>query len=226
MGKYGQKTFGIKKACLEQANRAFTKGKGGWFGLTHKSLKTHWELFGSILRPRSPFLVVEREKDVYNNIKWHAARIKDPRIKVLYGDVFECLFGAYPHSPCNTVQGKSIYRVPLFTYGHLDFCCSALTLQRDGFEQRMYQLSRWWNLKDRFHLDVTVSKRGDKKGFRTAKLLLEMVVPNIFEQASWIVEDVQVMDYCDTSAMRNVFCILKRKNRWRVQRTYYDSKGK
>lgn len=221
MLSYINKRFGNNKDEIEAHNAARVKLKGGWFGLTHVSVRKHYDRFKHMLRPRSPFIVAERDYETCLVASKEIGSIGDSRIRGIYGDVFD-IFDIYQKSAGNVIEGKMVYRVPLFRYAHLDFCCTAIGLSDECVEKNIRKLSRWWCLKDVFHLEVVVAHRGDK-GMRSAKILLEMFIPNAFEQVNWKVCELDIVDYRDTSMMRNAFYTFERKHKWRNRASRYNS---
>ena len=218
---YVDKRFGERKEAVENMNAKAMETRGGWFGLTHVSVLKHYNRFKDKLRPKSPFLIAERDYDTARAVRLEASKINDPRIYVLEGDLFDKMFNVYPSTGSNCVHGETIYRVPLFSYGHLDFCCTAATLSEQHFEANIRKLAKWWALKDTFYLDVSVAHRGDK-GMKSAKIMLEDYVPNVFLQLNWKMHYGRKIDYRDTSMMRNVFYKFERIVPWnKVGRNCY-----
>lgn len=219
MKTYGNMYFGPNKNIIEKRNFNAVKEKGGWFGLTHKSLDKHYHMFKKNLREKSPFLIVERDNSIIPKVREQKRIIGDNRIKIVRGDLFEALFGLYPKTGYNVIDGKPLYRVPLFLYGHLDFCCSACGLTDEMIEFNIRKLAKWWNLKNNFYLDITVAHRGDKN-MMSATTLIEHFIPVSFMQLNWNVEFMEITDYKDSSLMRNAFFKFSRKNK-RQNRNYY-----
>lgn len=210
---YAEKRFGPKKEAVENKNAMNMETKGGWFGLTHVSVLRHYNRFKDKLRPKSPFLIAEHDYDTARIVRLEASKINDPRIRVIEGDLFDNMFGMYPEAPCNCVDGETIYRVPLFSYGHLDFCCTAVTLSEQHIEANVRKLAKWWALKDVFYLDISVAHRGDKR-MKSAEILLEKYVPNAFMQLNWKMHYGRKINYKDSSMMRNVFYKFERLVPW------------
>ena len=215
---YADKTFGSKKDRIEQANADKMKHRGGWFGLTHLSLEKHFERFKPMLRSRSPFLAVERDINTCAKMREQARNINDERVRVEYGDIFDKLFSSCPSSAFNVIcNGIPIYRVPLFRYGHLDFCCTAATLTEEGIEKQLRRLAKWWALKDTFYLEVVVAHRGDRN-MVNADVLFKHFIPATFHQLRWELVDKSITDYKDTSMMRNAFFEFRREVSWKTRR--------
>jgi hypothetical protein len=210
---YVNKRFGHRKEAVEETNAASMTTTGGWFGLTHISVSKHYNRFKDKLRAKSPFLIAEIERDTLKIIHEEAIKINDPRIRVLNGDLFTEMMAMYPATAFNTIDGSGVYRVPLFSYGHLDYCCTAVALSEQNVYRDIRKLASWWALKDTFYLDISVCHRGDK-GLKGAKTLLEMYVPNTFEQLNWKMTCMRKIDYRDTSMMRNVFYKFERLVPW------------
>ena len=219
---YFDKRFGHNKRQIEVSNANKVLERGGWFGLTHLSVMEHYHRFKPMLRPRSPFIIVERNEDTYweiDNIVRSKLR-KDNRVSVEQGDIFSEMFYRYPKTPFNTVHGVARYRTPLFRYAHLDFCCTAATLTDEGIERNIRKLAKWWAVKDIFYLEIVVAHRGDKN-LKCSEILMRHFIPNTFEQLNWVVEEKTIRDYHDTSCMRNAFYKFKRQTSWKEGRSHY-----
>jgi len=209
---YSNKKFGCSKKSIERLTfNRIPDNSGGFFGLVHKSLNEHYDMYKPKLRRLSPFFVAETDAATFADIRRKAGYINDDRVKLYQGDIFKGLFSSFPKSAHNHIRDMAVYRCPLFSYGHLDFCCTAKGLTDAGFESNMRKLATWWNIKDHFRMDVTVSKRADK-GFST--LMLTRYVPELFIISGWTCRKMEVVNYCDTSAMRRVYYEFERKRPW------------
>ncbi len=198
---YSNMQFGNKKALLETDKAISIKEKGGWFGLTHSSILPHYKKFKHILRPRSPFLAIERDPVTFSKLEQNAKMINDPRVVVLRGDLFDALFNSQPVLGYRQEKGAGIvgYHTPLFRYGHLDFCAALPGLIDECIEMNLRRLSKWWCIKSPFYLDITLAHRGGGK--QASKLFLEQYVPIIFGYRKWCVEDLKMFQYKDSSIM-------------------------
>jgi len=216
---YVDKVFGTKKEAVEEKNARAMETRGGWFGLTHTSVIKHYNRFKDKLRPKSPFLIAEHDMATFEIIRKEAISINDQRIRLIEGDLFDRMFNMYPTSACNVVNGRAVYRVPIFAYGHLDFCCTAVTLTEQHIESNLRKLAKWWALKDTFYLDISVAHRGDR-GMESARILLEGFVLNTFHQLNWKCCYARKIDYKDTSMMRNAFYKFERITPWNAGSRY------
>lgn len=211
---YSGKTFGPKKARLEADKLALVDNRGGWFGLTHQNFMEHYHSYSKHMRSKSPFVAIERNLNTYRLMQKDARVLADRRfIKLIHGDLFEDLFNAYPLfgycTSCRDDFGEVPKRTPLFNYGHLDFCCTAAMLTEEGLERFLRRLAKWWALKRTFHLDITVSKRGDRDN-NSSTVLMDYFIPNVFKQLNWEMVYAAVVDYYDTNAMITAFYIFKK----------------
>jgi len=116
---------------------------------------------------------------------------------VKHGDLFDTLFSSYPATKY-IQNGSGKIRKPQYSYGHLDFCCTAATLTDEHIEFNLRKLAKWWNLKSPFHLDITVALRGDAN-WASANLLLQHAIPTIFQQLHWNLKSYFTTTYSDTS---------------------------
>ena len=210
---YAEKRFGPKKEAIENKNAASVQTRGGWFGFTHVSVLTHYNRFKNILRAKSPFLIAEIDPNTAKIIHTEVSKINDTRIHVIDDDLFDKMFNMYPSSASNCVNGTTKYRVPLFSYGHLDFCRTAATLSDCHIEANIRKLAKWWALKDTFYLDISVCLRGDK-GTKSAETLMEKYIPNAFRQLNWKMNYDSKIDYNDSNIMRNAFYEFRRAVPW------------
>lgn len=212
---YSEKEFGWNKAKLEADKLALVCNKGGWFGLTHKNFMNHYQGYNKHMRSKSPFVAIERDLNTFLLMQKDAKGLADRRfIKLIQGDLFEDLFKAYPpygyHTNQRDAHGKVKKRIPLFNYGHLDFCCTAAMLTEEGLEKFLRRLAKWWALKRTFHLDITVSKRGDRDN-NSSTVLLDYFIPNAFKQLGWRMTYAAAVDYFDTNVMITAFYIFTKQ---------------
>lgn len=227
MASYSKKKFGIRKAEREFDNafEAVAMGvRGGWFGLTHENVGTHFSLFSKLMQADSPFVVFERAADTYALAAKAGLRINDRRVRVIHGEIFPSIFEAYPKVGWTTVNRKQIFRKPMFAYAHLDFCCTAAVLTDEGIEMYLRRIAKWWAIKDHFVLDITVARRGDK-GDKSAKILLEKFIPNAFAQLNWGMKEWSIRNYKDTSAMTNGFFRFQRNNPTTNRKVVHDGQS-
>jgi hypothetical protein len=231
---YYTKKFGIKKEVLEKRKVSETIYEGGWFGLTHTSIFTHNDRFFPIHLGKYPFVAIERDEETFEDMATQMIDMagalhcfdstqqedfdKFELIKLLKGDLFDELFRAYPKTAFSQKErrtfrsGYLVYRKPMFTYGHLDFCCSAVKLTDEKLEYNLRRLAKWWALTEVFHLDITVSRRGDKKD-ATSNILLDHIIPNTFRQLNWTQINRWKENYRDkdSAAMTTAFYIFRKE---------------
>jgi len=167
-----------KKRKLERINASKIDKKGGFFGITGPNPVDHYKAYKHILREKSPFKIYEQTPETARLIKRRTKHIKDPRLSVTIGDVFDVV----------KTEPKP-GRPPLFVYGHLDFCTTAKVLCRDhDLKKNLEALAQCTNLKNTFFLEMTFSIWGDKK-FSTGKnmnlFILEKYIPMIFRRYGW-----------------------------------------
>lgn len=160
------------KREIELFNSKLTTQKGGWFGLTADQFLWHYNAYKHNLRKNSPFFVVDYDYNITNAIKKQVAENNLSNVVVKTGDLFDCL------------KKVGHYNVPLFSFGHLDFCRTALTLCRDEqLIENLYWLAKWDNLKDTFFFDITFAVRGDHASMYIS--MLEFTIPQIFMSCGW-----------------------------------------
>ncbi len=171
---------------------------GGWFGIPGPAIIEHWDVFKSILRDKSPFIAVEENKSQYNKMSRLSENING--LTLVNGELFNVLksFGQLYPSP----------RVPLFAYGHLDFCKTARILLRDyELYSNLMWLAQWNQIKSVFYLDVSVSRRPDDDIIFTK--LFQDLIPFIFSLNGWNVTDPRnlqnkyIKTYSDGNPMVN-----------------------
>lgn len=162
-----------------------------------------------MLREKSPFIIVERDPATFVKIEKEAATLNDPRVKIIKGDLIDSVLNNYKKTGRNVINGVAKYKVPLFRYGHLDFCCSAVSLTKEHIEYNLKRLAEWWALKDIFYLDITISPRGDKEG-NAARILLNEIIPCTFKQVNWSLTNNITTKYKDSSIMINSIFTFKR----------------
>jgi hypothetical protein len=196
---YLTKKFGPEKYELEKRKASEVIGEGGWFGLTQRSVLEHWELFHNVHHGKYPFVAVERDFDTYYEIK--DTTLPDNAV-IRLGDIFEYMFNGY---------GKSgFYKKPIFSYAHLDFCCTAVALTDEKIEYWIRQLAKWWAIRSPFHLDITVSCWGDRNNLASQHVLLDHFIPTAFRQVNWTQTRYWKKTYKDTSAMTTAFYIFSK----------------
>lgn len=172
----------IKKIQNEKSNASKITKKGGIFLLSWLAVKEHYNMYKHILRALSPFDVYECDPATYKEIERRSRilRFNDKRVRVNFGDIFNVL-------------KKKVGRLPLYVYGHLDFCKTALTLCRDhNLLENLEKLAAWDNLKQVFFLEVTFSLWGDnsyKSDKNYGLFVLEKYIPTIFKRYGWKVEN-------------------------------------
>lgn len=173
----------VKKRALEKDAVKVVDQKGGWFGIPGPALKEHWEVFSEVLRPKSPFIVVEESGLQLSRLRKSLEtmpRIPKKRITIIKGDLFNVLKGLHTVNPEPDV--------PLYSYGHLDFCktteklCSKFALQ-----ENLKWLSQWSQLKDTFFLDISVCTR--PFGPKEAVEFFQHIVPFNWRINGWKVSD-------------------------------------
>ena len=166
-----------------EANAGEVEKKGGWFGIPGPAIAEHYIVGEKNMREGSPFLAVERDTCQLKRMRSSISTLniaQQSRIKLAQGDLFEVLERLYP----NTVKP----RVPLFSYGHLDFCKSSKGLANDrSFKSGLCWLANWKQLKDTFYLDFSCSVRPFPPVYY--EILLQQTIPNTFFFAGWKVED-------------------------------------
>ena len=168
----------VKKA-LEEYNSSLVTQKGGWFGLTGIELEAHLVKFKQVLRPKSPFIVVEFNRTQFTRLCGQYMRL--PRylqhnVGIYHNDLFKQLRRIEDANPSP--------RVPLFSYGHLDFCRTAVPLMRDeSLVEKLYWLAKWNNLKNTFFFDITFSTRMDL--CKLYETLMDSLIPAIFYTCGW-----------------------------------------
>ena len=172
----------LVKRNLENENRKYILEKGGFFGLTGPAVEAHWKTWHTILRTNSPFLIIEHDPGRFHKMKGSVRKIKrmspkrSKQIVIKQGDLFRILRRMKPRS-----------RVPLFRYGHLDYCATSKTLFRDhNLINDLFWLAKWKHLKSPFYLDVTFSIRGDGGMYKTA---MDGLIPSIFSASRWRVSN-------------------------------------
>lgn len=164
------------KRKLEEDNAALVDQRGGWFGLTSDEFSTHYSTFAKHLRIDSPFVIAELDSNKFNTLK-NIVGTSNRNVFIHNKDLFEVLKGIERRIPKP--------RVPLFSYGHLDFCITAKVLCRDyNLIENLYWLAKWNNLKNTFFFDITFSTRGD--GYYSMwSTLIEELIPIIFGTCGW-----------------------------------------
>lgn len=218
---YVDKDFGSKKAQLERKKMSEVIYEGGWFGMTHTSMWNHWKLFHKVHLNKYPFTVLEIDPTTYDYIKdsrldmctCTESLIPEEswdHLDVIRGDVLEALFNHYPKIGYKTIHGKSVYRNPMYTYAHLDFCCNAIGLTEGGFERNLRRLAKWWGLCDVFHLDITLSRRGARSD-ELNNIILDQFIPTTFKSCRWSIVGYWKKNYFDTAAMTTAFYVFMRK---------------
>lgn len=226
---YVNKEFGEKKAQLEEYKLGLIQDVGGWFGLPHVMFHTHYYNYVPYLVPSYPFFAVERDRASFNLMRQSLMALENNNLGdyggevaggdyydmrrspitgyraehfgeriVKHGDLFEMLFKSHPATKY-IQDGSGKIRKPQYSYGHLDFCCTAVKLTDEHFEYNLRQLAQWWNLKSPFHLDITVALRGDKNR-ASAVLLFQHTIPTIFQQVNWKLDSGFVTTYADTQS--------------------------
>lgn len=171
----------IRKRELEKNTADIVAQKGGWFGIPGPAIVEHYETFEKILRAESPFIAVEENTMQFN--KMHKAIEKYNKIRLIKGELFDVLKSYSKITP----------RIPLFSYGHLDFCKTTSVLIRDyDLLENLVWLSKWNQLKSEFYLDISASRRPD--GEQVYTRFFQHVVPLIFEVAGWKVEDPRMLN--------------------------------
>lgn len=194
--------FSLKtnKRCLENEAVKVVQQTGGWFGIPGPAILEHYNTFSTLLRENSPFIAVEENSMQYNKM---SSTIKHKQFKtgkftLIKGELFDVLSSFSKLNP----------KVPLFSYGHLDFCKTTSVLVREfNLLTNLTWLSKWNQLKDIFYLDITVSCRPD--GERMYKRLFQQTIPLIFEAAGWQVTDPRkleesfIITYKDGTPMAN-----------------------
>lgn len=205
---YVDKEFGSVKAELERQKLSEVIYEGGWFGMTHLTPKEHYDLFHPVHLGNYPFTILEIDGATYGAIKHKLGY--NHGMNVIRGDVLEGLFDYYPKAGYNVIKGKAVYRKPIYTYGHLDFCCNAVGLTENGFERNLRRLAKWWGLCDVFHLDITLSRRAACSDELNG-ILLDKFIPITFKSCRWSLVRHWKKNYCDTSAMTNAFYVFMRE---------------
>jgi len=217
---YRNKEFGSNKAKLEQKKMSEVIYEGGWFGMTHLSLWEHWKLFHDVHLNKYPFTVLEIDADTHEMISdsrldmctCTESLIPEEswdHLDILHGDVLGGLFNHYPKIGYTTIDSEVVYREPMFTYGHLDYCCNAIGLTEGGFELNLRRLANWWGLRRAFHLDITLSRRG-KDGDALNAIMLDQFIPATFKSCRWSMVQYWKEHYHDSTAMTTAFYIFVR----------------
>jgi hypothetical protein len=186
----------MRKRLLEKQTSGFILQKGGWFGIPGPAIITHYNTFKNILREHSPFIAVEENTMQYNKMQKEVENEK--RIQLIKGELFDVLRSYTKITP----------RIPLFSYGHLDFCKTATTLiKKNNLLGDLVWLSQWEQLKTTFYLDISLSIRPD--GPTMYNDLLQHTIPMIFRASGWEVSDVRklkspfILSYRDGKPMVN-----------------------
>jgi hypothetical protein len=196
------KEFGPAKYDLEQRKANEVIGEGGWFGLTKERVKEHWKAYYKVHHGKYPFVAIERDFDTYFKMKELDTA---PNVMVCQGDIFEVMFNSF---------GKNgFYKKPIFSYAHLDFCCTAVVLTDEKIEYWIRQLAKWWALRSPFHLDITVSCWGDRNNNASQRVLLDHFIPTAFRQVNWTQTRYWKQTYKDSSAMTTAFYIFSKPKR-------------
>lgn len=159
--------------------------KGDIFGIVGPAVKEHVLTWGELREKTSKFIILEKEKEVYNKMVLKKKEFEDPNTLIAYGDLFNTLS-----------RIRSTKKNPLnFVYGHLDFC---ITAHRLKFEFDLYKnlcwMSRWKKLNSTFWLDVSFSTRTDMKKDRddnSFETVMEEEIPFIFNRYGWEVINVR-----------------------------------
>jgi hypothetical protein len=198
----------VKKRQLELETSELISQKGGWFGIPGPAIVDHWNTFKNILKDRSPFLAIEENSLQFNKMSTVIEGIE--QISLIKGDLFKVLHSFSQLNPSP--------KVPLFAYGHLDFCKTATVLIRDyDLLTNLMWLAKWNQLKSTFFLDVSVSCRPD--GGESYNKLFQEFIPFIFGICGWVAEDPRklpnkfVQTYRDSNPMANALYKMVKKEK-------------
>lgn len=162
-----------RKRNIETYNASLVTSTGGWFGLTANNDEWHYDTYKRILRKDSPFVVVDKDPVIVKGIN-ERAKISQTDITTYCGDLFEVL---------RSLERPEV-RVPLFTYGHFDFCSAASSMQHNAkLEQHIWWLAQWNDLKDTFFFDMTFCKRMDL--YRGYETIIDKTIPQAFGSCGW-----------------------------------------
>lgn len=194
------------KRLIERETASLITQHGGWFGIPGPAIKEHFDTFKGTLRANSPFVAVEENSMQFN--KMSAAVGDNNKITLIKGELFDILKSYSKVAP----------RVPLFSYGHLDFCKTVTVLIREySLLENLVWLFKWNQLKSEFYLDISVSRRPD--GEHMYNRFFQYTVPLIFEAAGWEVIDPRnlktrfVLKYRDGNPMANALFKLVKKSK-------------
>jgi hypothetical protein len=159
--------------------------KGDLFGIIGPAVKEHAETWGSLRGEDSQFIMVEKEKKVYEEMipKWK--KLKDPNVLLVHGDVFDTI---------NRIRSNKKHTFN-FIYGHLDFCKTAHVLKYEfDLYKNLCWLAKWKKLNDIFWLDVSFSTRTDNKKDsydNSYEMVMENEIPYIFSRYGWKVINIR-----------------------------------
>ena len=156
------------KRLIERETALLITQHGGWFGIPGPAIKEHFDTFKGTLRANSPFVAVEENSMQFN--KMSAAVGDNNKITLIKGELFDILKSYSKVAP----------RVPLFSYGHLDFCKTVTVLIREySLLENLVWLSKWNQLKSEFYLDISVSRRPNEEHMYNR--FFQYTVPLIFQ---------------------------------------------
>jgi len=179
----------VKRRLEAECGELVTQ-KGGWFGIPGPALKEHWEVFSCNLRELSPFVVFEEDYNRYKYLKKTLHHMGTTPKKVITIQHIDMLTGLKQLKAANKNP-----RVPVFSYGHLDFCKTTNVLLKDNnlFEMLNF-IAKWNNTKNIFYLDISASTRCKNS---IHKQLMEEIIPVIFSINGWkVTNGRKETNYC------------------------------
>jgi hypothetical protein len=164
-----------KKRELENFRGKQVKEKGGLALLTGLDVKSHLKDFGHILLRKSPIIIIEKEKQTFDEILYSLVMTEAYyKIKLYHGSFFKVL---------RQLENK----IRSFRYIHFDSCCTAKILAKENIIADLTWLAQSNIVKRKFYFDITGSIRNG--GPNNHVWLVEQVIPHIFRKAGFEVEN-------------------------------------